>query len=382
MKKMSKWLLLPVMVLVMFSFVACGKQKVSLEDYVRVSLEGFDGYATASEKIDTDGLDALVEAEKVQKYIGGLSNDMLTAEIAKTVEFSDLLSFSIEGETEGLSNGDKLVIVVEASWMLEQYGQTMESMQEALGISIENTKVEVTVEGLEEAKVIDIMSFVEDYIVYEGANGGAGATIQFTEDVLYECDGFTVTKTPKGMLDAGNRLDIVYNNERVKQVKVVCSYEGHLSEGQEYTIKAESLVKGDDLTLGDTGYIVSESQKVKVPDLGDYVASKDDLSDELKRIFDEKISKHASVDGAKVTYYWGTLKSSAICNNLAAEEHKLFAVVEYESWIFGTEYVLYETNYMIINPDGTYDISVFAGHSKLTREDVLNDDYDLEELDW
>lgn len=381
MKKVSKWLVLPMMMLVMISFVACGNQKVSLEDYVGISVEGFDGYAVASKDINEDGLDTLVEAEKVQKYIGGLSNDMLTAEVAKTVEFSDLLSFSIEGETEGLSNGDKIVLVAEASWMLEQYGQTLESMQEALGISIASTKMEVTVEGLEEAKVIDIMSFVEDYIVFRGANGGAGASIHFTDDVLYECDGFTVTKTPPGMLDAGNRLNIVYNHELLKQVEVICSYEGYLSEGQEFTVKAQSLIKGDNLVLGDTGYIVTDSKKVTVPDLGDYVTSKDDLTDDLKKLFDEKIANYAGKDEAIVTYYWGTLKPSAVSKNPVVDGYALVAVVEYDTSFFGTKYALCETDYMILNTDGTYDIKV-SSREDYSKEDILDCDYDLEPLTW
>lgn len=372
------------MVLALFGIAGCGKQellpvesqKVSLEDSVSASFEGYNGYAIATEVFDVDSLNALVETEKVQTYITKLSKDILSEEERNAMGFSDLLSYKVEGDENGLSNGDTVTVTVEASKFLKENGETLESMQEELGIKIENKKIEVPVEGLEDAKVFDFIDLIDDYIVYSGADGCGRASFDLPSIFYTEKDGFCVYSMDNSY--SGVEFNILYDKTFLATVSVGCEGNGLLSEGDSYILE----VAGDNLTLGDTGYVINSKKKIIVPKLGDYVTSKDELTDALKKEFEEMLAIDLKKNGETVLdYYWGTAIKKTVAGDLRTKYAVLFTTT-YESWSSGTCYKIYVAEDMIKNLDGTYDIS-FLSFPELENLDELDTlGYDLETLEW
>lgn len=374
MKKKIRWTLLMLMTVVVLSLTGCGAQKLSLKEYVSVTYEGYSGQATATVNVDNEGLDALVDSKKVNDYMNGLVKGTMIEGLTGVETFSQMLSFEIKGEKNQFANGDVLVIEIKPSPSVELCGGTMASMQEALGITLESTEIEVTVEGLEEAKILDVFGFVEKYIVYKGANGGADASIEFTDELEVEKDGFSI----KRRAYYSNVVEVVVDHKTVAEIAYHCKYDGKLSEGQSFTIVAENNMNRGASKIGETGYIFNTEATVKVPKLGKYISSKGELTEAFK----EEFAKQAGIKEYKdIKYYWGTIKKSTSTNNLEQDRYKCFALVTQEGMFFGDYYTLYETAHMIQQTDGTYDIQLYRS-SVFDLNKNLKEGYDLEEIKW
>lgn len=384
MKKMLKrTITLFALLTIMLGLVGCGKQKISLEDYCMVTVEGYDGYGTASIEVDHANLNTLVDMEKIADYVEELSSGPFNFGTAGYDMLDDLITFNLAENNNNLSNGDVVIINVEPSDFLKLYGETLESMEKALGISIPNKTIEVTVEGLEEAKVIDVMSLAEEHIIYDGANGGAKANVVFPEDFVYEEQGLSFVRTYYE-----NQLNIIKDHAVLDTITFGFDNVNYLSNGDTFLLyfgdKFDSFYE-----IPNTEYIFNNHKTITVPDLGEYVSSKEQLTPELKAIFDAIAIEYVDtnyVDTDNVTvldYYWGTLKPASTSGNLARDEYKLFAVISYEDWFFGTCFKLCETNYIILRPNNEYELEVTASSLYLHETDSVSDtDYDLEKISW
>lgn len=381
MKKFKNAGILSILMCMILGLVGCGAQKISIDEYCIINVEGYDGYGTASIDIDDARLNALVESDKMATYIKSLSDDIFTMEMASYYKLTDLIEFNILEDNDNFSNGDVVTVKVEVSDILSTYGETLESMEKGLGISIADTTIEVIVEGLEEAKVLDVMSVAEEYIVYEGANGGAEASVKFPADFACEIDGITLANR---WGNTSNTLAIIQNHTELKQISFRCEYDDYLSENQVYTLYLDDdYTRGNDVNIevGDTGYIINTEKEIVVPELGDYIRTTDELTPEFKSALDTAIAEYIKTDNYTINdYYWGTLKSSSTKANVAKDEYHIFVYVSYQGF-FGTSYKLCETDEMIKLSDGTYKFTVY-GETLWGTEEILDDNYDLEEIHW
>lgn len=175
--------------------------------------------------------------------------------------------------------------------------------------------------------VIDIFKDIEDFIVFDGANGEGMARVVFPEGYYIEKDGYYLI-APEGS-SSGYSLSVIYNNERQGTLRFLCD-DTNLSEGDtihiytNYTDK--KLNKQIDVKkyFESIGYVVPiTSQDYVTPNLGNYVKDISELSDvQIESIKNEalKEAKNTPLNSGKEKYvisemYFGTLKPTAVIRN-------------------------------------------------------------------
>lgn len=382
MLNINKLHLFIVMILVMIlslSLSACGTTSVSLDEYIDVSFEKYNGFGSLTLSINSTGLDSLVEDEKMAQYINGLKNKEISNEIGDTINFSDIIEFKPKDVYKNLSNGDVVEVEVVVNKLLSSSGETLDSLQKALGITIKDTVISFTVGGLEEARIIDVMGFIEEYIVYEGANGGAKASVCFPNDFEYTVDGFSFVRDSMYY----NNLEVIYNNKSLGEISYQCKEGQNLSKGETYTITAKPS-SWRSLDLSEIGYVINDEMSVTVPDLGEYVSSKEEITNELKTAITKAINaKFAEEEYEQVKihdYYWGTLKASATTDNKAEDTYKIFVLMSHKQYIWGTEYLNFGTSKLIKLPDGSYHIELDVYKAADELEKCFDEDYTYEKI--
>jgi len=195
-KKLMYCLLLAV---VLFALASCGTQTVNIQDYVKVEYSPeYNGYAKPELVVNEDGLNALLDIEKVKKYILDLykSNENYADqhdEVKKHIEenpdmlpkFTDLFEVDFEKEQENLSNGDVVIVkVMLHEGFAEFSGANTAEVAKKLGIKIEKEMIEYKVEGLKEINTVSIdleKLFVVDFGKY---NGYASPSVKIDSEYL------------------------------------------------------------------------------------------------------------------------------------------------------------------------------------------------------
>ncbi len=364
------------------SLSACGKTSISLKEHVTVTFSTYEGFGEAKISVDENAINNLVDKESVKAYIKSLSSNQAITELSEMVNFSDLLSFNLKENYKNLSNGDEVQVEVTINEMMALAGATLENLQEELKINIKDTVMTFTVEGLETAKVIDPLSFVDDYVVYEGANGGGEAKVEFPNDFSYEQDGFSFVRHAM----YSNMLDVIYDHKELGSITYHCKYEDKLNKGQSFEVGIQED-SWDPLNLDDIGYVFNTTKTMITPDLGEYITSKDEITDELKNAIDVALKEELSDEEYKIhEYHWGNIKSTTTTNNKVEDEHRIFVMISYDEGIKGyfshITFVNYGTEKMIKLPDGSYYVKLCSCGASDTLEKVMADDYDCEKLDF
>lgn len=366
-----------LVVILVMSTAACGSEKVNefvgdipvvgglvrdklnLEDYINVTFDGYNGAGRAVIGFNTVAVSTLVDAEKINQLFKktieyGMLPDEYINKMVSYCELSDLIGFELTTEGTNLSNGDMFSVKVVVDQIFADSGVTLEELKSILGVDFDE-EFTYTVTGLKDGIAIDVLTGIEQYITYIGANGGGQASFSLPDNYYKEVNGFYVSKKDFG------GISIVYNNEEIGTVSIY----------QENPF-AQNLKKGDQIRF----YIQSNSQAslaekyniffapseiyVIVPDLGDYVTSASQLSDkqigEMKQAILDDYDEPSWRKLIPLTdVYAGTLKPQNV------NEHKspfaMFYVMREDSYdIFGEkesdDYQLFAIYDIAINPDG------------------------------
>lgn len=172
-----------------------GRDKIDLSKYITVSFESFNGYGKVDIVEDVYDIVNAVDQTKMKDYITALDPQFAAEYYAfgDRVTLYELFDFIPRESYTRLSNGDKVIVDVVVDPMVSDYNLTLESISKDLEISFD-TVFEYTVSGLKEGTAIDILSQLEKYIVYNGANGGAYASMEIPEDFSVEINGFYLTE--------------------------------------------------------------------------------------------------------------------------------------------------------------------------------------------
>ncbi len=266
----------------LLTFCSCGTGG-KLKKGVSLSFTGPEGHATAHLELDREELDAGINAKKVcreipkamlldsdeaaefRKYIKAYDAetvlDSFASEYGDTV-FELFYDIELENSNE-LSNGDEVIIRFAPSSFIEEYCPTLKKANKFTGCSVPEEMI-IKVEGLEEAKEINLFARVSDIVEFSGANGHGSAEIIIPEDFEYQGDGYKLTKyydtSLTLTLDDGNdyRIDLTVDDSTT------------LRPGEKVTVsiddeKAESINE----YLLPSGFVLKAvSAEVPVPDLG------------------------------------------------------------------------------------------------------------------
>ena len=133
-----------VAVIILISLVLSGGKTINLNDYMTITTNGYNGYGTASVKLDWKGIEAkygekLAFTNKAKSEYGGLLNAMTPIDI-----MLDFVSMDIDVK-EKLSNGDKVTYTFKVN----------ETLYEYLNCKVKYKNGTHTVAGLEEVETFD-----------------------------------------------------------------------------------------------------------------------------------------------------------------------------------------------------------------------------------
>lgn len=372
MKKTVKLIICATLVFVFaLAFTGCGKTKVNFEDYISVEFNGYDTRGIVSLEVNNDAIDDLVEQKKIEKYIGKLPNGEQLLMWTGNIRLSQFFNIKLKDTYQDLSNGDKIVVEIEIVKDLEYMGVTFESLQKGLKIKIPQTEMEFTVNGLEEAKILDLITPVEDLIQYSGANGSGTAMVNIPNDFQRQVGDLILVN---GFYS--DEIKIIKNNTEIGEISYNFKKDtsSNLSGGDRIELHCKADTSTD---MSQIGYdLILDKKEIVVPDLGEYVTSKDMLTDELK----EQIINTLDASYPETTnrsFFWGTLKPTAASDNVARDCAKLFGYVQYPGF-FSTVTLRCEFE-IIKKADNTYSID-WQQYEIYSVERLHNADYDVEDI--
>lgn len=381
-------ILAAVTALLTFCSCSAGKKKIDIEDYITVEYSSFNRHATAKLTVDYDAIEALVDDEKMSRYFAKVNPQ--DAEIYSYYgDSSSLWTFIDIGfaqEYKNLANGDVITVTATPSEEMESAGKTLKDIEKGLGISIKDA--EIKVEGLEEAKEIDLFTGIEDFYTFTGVNGSGMIKIEVPNDISIKVGDFYLKQKT-----FSNGLEIIHNNQSLGVYTLQPETDG---EALGILTPKDDYKKGDiakisisyryDLktNLENLGYVAkSEEYKITVPDLGSYVTSASQLSkadiEAIKKEFTEEVlNKDSSVQ--LVSAYFGTINPDQTC-----EDKKKTAVFIHCTYnvIFSTRYKYYMVDSLVKNDAGEFEFNLNTfGTSTYNRSGVesLPDSYTYEQL--
>lgn len=207
-----------ILAIIVVIFCVFSRKTIDLSQYLKVEYNGYNGYATATVSIDKD----------LKSYIG--DSDLYKKFVKKAeLEIKD---------NEGLSNGDELVIEVSISenWLKENK------------LRLKSDTVTITVEGLEEADVVDVFA-----------------------DIEVEVKGVSPN------------LEMSVNNNNsdsfIRTVTYSLSQSSGLSNGDKVTITANY----SETAANEAGKVVAnDTMEYEITGYAEYISKVDEFSDDIK----------------------------------------------------------------------------------------------------
>ncbi len=137
MKKIKKCLLILGAALMMLALTACGSTKIDLAPYISLDCNGLNGKATASAQFDYASFEEDIMSQWKEK-------EKTFEKLAELTAFEATIDCEIQSG-ENLHNGDQ--ITVQVTWD--------EKQAKDLGLSLQDGKKTITVEGLRDVVEID-----------------------------------------------------------------------------------------------------------------------------------------------------------------------------------------------------------------------------------
>lgn len=287
MKKMTKWIAVMAILIMMLALTGCSKKiEVNMEPYISVAYSGYNGNGVA--RFDFDYAD--FEYEIMSQWKEDEKNWEKLGELTALEMTINCQPASVEG----LSNGDKVTVTMTVD----------EEKAKELGYAFSGMSKTFTVEGLSDAVMIDpfdesimqvsvegispfaslTMNYVgsrtapEAYITYMADNqydlaNGDTVTITATMSEKYTQQGYLLTRneltlTVEGLqsyitdVSALSAADVsallqkaseYYESQKAEGLKI------HAADGREYNMDPEEVGSYGELRFADSGYAVVEN---------------------------------------------------------------------------------------------------------------------------
>ena len=377
--------------------IGSGK-KLSLNKYINVTYTGvnnkeedaYSGYSTP--RIEVDYLKLVEDIGKKglkNFYIGVKGADENEAEyFSQNISESTgrtIFNIDLKEDYEYVKNGDEITVVI--SPVYDTY--TVEDAVNVMNISIEK-EINITVSGLIETEEIDLMGELEKFIVYKGANGDCEARFDYSkiETPYIVGNVFYINKISNG-------FEVVYENEQIGTFSY--SFKETNENGKtNYFNNSTNLTEGDVLTvtlnaqqltynLVKLGYAPKETtREIIVPDRGEYITSKDQLTaaeiEAIKQdIFTKLSEKYTDIEISSA--HFATINPGVSCE--PEEKTEIHFVYGY-NYMLSRLYCCYRVNGISKSKAGEleYEIASSYGysHSASEIESKLNSNYTYEKL--
>lgn len=362
------------------------RKSIDIKDFVTVTFDSYNGYSSPEMEVDYNIFTQQFDTEKMVRYFKKVCPEdaQLYNQYGDDKNISTYFSIEFEKDYHNLSNGDKVVVKPVVSEEMESAGQTIEDVEKGLGVNIK--EAEFTVEGLEDAKGIEVIKNINEWISYDGVSGEARAKIDGPDGMKTQTDDFYFTTSEHNT----NSISVVRNNTLLGTIGVFFE--------ETSSINAYDLKEGDTLhvyltgqevfeKLDEAGYVVARTKfEVTVPDLGDYVTAKHQLNEKNIKAIQNAVLEDANQDNKNarvISKYFATAKPGVACDTGKAN---LIAFVIEKDGFWGKEIYTYDVHSIIKSPDGEIKYKFDSGYKGRNKSETevyntfLHDKYTFEKI--
>ena len=166
-----------VLIVILLVLIALHKPTVNLNDYLKVTYDGYDGGGTAYTEIDWDSM--INDYGKKISYKKGMSQNGSLTPIDTIMHYTEV---NIKGNNEELSNGDK----VSYTWKVDK-----DEIEKLIKCKIKYSNGSEKVSGLKKMELFD--PFENLKVTFSGVEPNGEADIEYNGDMLSDYD-FTCDK--------------------------------------------------------------------------------------------------------------------------------------------------------------------------------------------
>ena len=361
----------------------------------------YDGYASATLTCDYDVFNSSIDQKALNEYAVDIAKES-DMKIDTELKLSDILAFTIDGDNDGLSNGDTVTLVPSCNEDYDKYGINITSLMKYLGLVIEE-KYDTTVSGLQSTTTNNPFQYYN--ITFNGLNGEGILNIEKTVEGLGDNIVLVADKTDKLTNDDEITVNVGITdeaktewNETHKDDKTTTADwddDTDTVETVETTAPSDDTGEENTESIADVdpnkyclekyGYAIGEtSRKYTVSTLGTYVDENTEIQDAslqkmksaAEKLFKTKNSLPS--DSLKITAqnYLGYVISSSKTDGVTPH-NKVFLIYDFElqsddvtsSTIQGSGrtdpvetgksiwvYWYVEFDDVIVSPDGSFEI--------------------------
>ena len=293
MKKIISMLMALTMCL---TLTACnGGKKVDYSQYATFTMTGVNGHGTVSVELNGEELITEDVEKKIDEVCGeGTKNSnsldsLFGSNLSSLFSLNKAVIAEITSDNNGtLSNGDKVTAEIGVDEvLLATSGLSKEDFLKKIGLTPKNYELTYTVEGLVDGTTIDFESVMNDHLTWTGAEDSikASFTIDKDENTTFEQEGITFSITNYGSISSSLNIRAVKGNDYIGYVDIN-QYENtdgnksKYSVGDEITFKIEPSSSFEEYAEENNIYL-PETIKIKVPETGKYITSKDEVNDDV-----------------------------------------------------------------------------------------------------
>lgn len=261
---------------------------VDIFEKMQVFVSGINGYASLRVNVfehSNTSIDTSTFLKEVYGSTWNMPGSLYDEDERKYAEWFELFDIEVVGENQKLSNGDQVRIRVTVHSALEKEGHTIETVTRGLNIRLNKTEMLYTVSGAEDGVVIDIFSMIDEYASFKGATGDGYLEYNIPTDFVRQVGECYVIKNNVLEPVGSYMFSVICDNIVLAEFYVKIDSKSNLIGGK--------LKSGDSITVsvsGDTSFacqdkthiVVSEKQYI-VPQLGEYLTSIEDITEETER---------------------------------------------------------------------------------------------------
>ena len=363
---MKKIISIIMTITIVFTLTSCSvtRKNIDLKDFVTVTFNSYNGYSSPEMEVDYQLLSHEFDTEKMSKYFKKVRPEdaEIYSQFGDNLNFSTYLNIEFEKDYSHLSNGDKVIVKAVASSEMESAGQTIEDIEKGLGINIKEATF--TVEGLKDAKGLKMIENINDWIKYEGINGEGSATIDGPDGLNFQIDDFYFTTNEYNY----GSISVVHNNTSLGTIGVSIKIDEeytntNLKEGDKILVylSGQSVID----RLDELGYVIDQTEYIiTVPDLGEYVTDKGQLTGENIKTIQNTLTANVierEGNGKLLSTYFAKAKPGVACK--AGEVNTVVAIYESMGGLFGNRKQMYvvEATDIIKNKKGEFRYSAYDG---------------------
>lgn len=378
MKKIIALLLMSIMCLSLFA--GCKSKNVpndstELDDnteatfdwaeYIGVAYAGRENYGRAKITYNDETISTLATKAQIDEYLISkiADEDILATKTEECQKLTDLLCFTLEKETR-ISSGERLEITIDLQNFLLETGATIDDFMKFFDLNFDTTYT-VWADEFPEYEDLGLYDLLNGYVEIGGANGGAEAHFNFPKDLVVPIGDqiFLVFLTEdflKGHVSIRTSvsINVIVDNTIISVINAKIKGTS-LSKGDYYSIYINETTEWHNKNLRQYGYSIYDvGRKYRVNNLGVYVNSAEQLTEEVIDKFYEEISTYIKEndDYAKETYsmYLLTLKPAAV--NKYKSKYRIFMIYKENN---GCHHYA-KISDLIINQDGTVSANIDA----------------------